>query len=91
VVTSVEISVTWALQFYSSRQGTLARYEVQAPTAAAAHARGREALLAEHRPLATRPSQRLFARAQRAGGQDPDGWVLYRIERLAGPVSSSPA
>jgi len=71
--------VTWRLEFYRERTRTLARYVVKAPTPAAALELGRRALLRDHSPMAIRRARRLYDQAQRVGGQDPDGWVLYRI------------
>jgi hypothetical protein len=71
--------VRWRLEFYSERRQTLARYGVEAPTPAAAQAQGRRALLADYPPAAARRTLSLFQRAQRLGGQDTDGWILYRI------------
>lgn len=65
------------MEFYNERRGSLARYGIEAATPAAAVLLGRSALLAEHPPA--RPGTSLFARAGRIGGQDADGWVLYRI------------
>ena len=75
--------MTWELEFYCEGRRALARYEVEAPTPAAALALGRKALFAEHRPPAKRRAWSLFERARRIGGQDADGWVLYRIGRAA--------
>lgn len=69
----------WRLEFYSEHQGTLARYSVEAPTPAAAQVQGRRALLVDYPPAAASPRPSLFQRAQRIGGQDAGGWVLYRI------------
>jgi hypothetical protein len=80
--------VTWQLQFYSERRQAAARYEVQAPTPAAAHALGRKALRAEHPSPASRRRHSLFERARQSGGEDDDGWVLYRIGRLAATPDS---
>jgi hypothetical protein len=71
--------VRWRLEFYREHQGTLARYRVEAPTPAAAHVQGRRALLADYPPPAASRRRSLFQRAQRLGGQDAGGWVLYRI------------
>ena len=79
--------VTWQLEFYSERRRTLARYDVEAKTPAAAQVLGREALLAEHRPPPARRAGSLFEQAQRLGGQNADGWVLHRIARLAPPIT----
>lgn len=84
---TVDIGVTWRLQFYSERRGALTRYEVQAPTAAAAHALGRKAVRAAHPFAAAGRREGLFERARRSGGEDDDGWVLYRIERLPDAVN----
>ena len=78
-----EASVTWELEFYCEQRHVLARYEVQAPTPLAAKALGRTALRSEHGPPATRRPRSLYEQAQRVGGRDPDGWVLYRIGRVA--------
>jgi hypothetical protein len=71
--------MTWRLHFYNERRGREARYGVESPTAAAAVERGWELLRSEHPPGGTKRPVGLFALAQRAGGQEPDGWVLYRI------------
>jgi hypothetical protein len=71
--------MTWRLEFYHERRRILAGYSVEAPRPAAAVQLGWQALLAEHPRV--RPPRRpsLFARAERIGGQDESGWVLYRI------------
>ena len=69
----------WRMEFYSERRGTLARYGIEAPTPAAAVLLGRKALLAEYPPSRARRRLSLFERAERVGGQDAGGWVLYRI------------
>jgi hypothetical protein len=71
--------VKWRLDFYHERRGALARYGIEAPTPAAAVELGRNALLAEHPPTPARRRLTLVERAERADGQDPSGWVLYRI------------
>ena len=81
--------MTWQLEFYSERRRTLARYQVEAQTPAAAQILGRQALLAEHRPPSARPAGSLFEQAQRVGGQNADGWILYRIARLATPMTAA--
>ena len=69
----------WRMEFYSERRAIMASYGIEAPTPAAAVLAGREALLAEY-PLTPSPRRlSLFRRAQRVGGEDPSGWVLYRI------------
>jgi hypothetical protein len=69
----------WRLEFYNERRTTLAPYSVEAPTATAAVALGRTALLAEHPSTPARGRRSLFEQAGRVGGQDAGGWVLYRI------------
>jgi hypothetical protein len=82
-VSGAEAGVTWELEFYCEQRHALARYEVQAPTPVAAQALGRKALRSEHGSPATRRPRSLYEQAQRVGGRDPDGWVLYRIGRIA--------
>jgi hypothetical protein len=72
--------VKWRLEFYSECRQMLAHYTVEAPAPAAALELGRRALLTEYPPT-TRGTRRLFEQAQRIGGQDADGWVLYRIAK----------
>ena len=43
--------------------------------------RGWKAVLAEHPSTPRRSRLSLFERAERIGGQDASGWVLYRIVR----------
>ena len=74
-----EVGLRWLMEFYSERRGILARYGVEAPLPAAAVLLGREALLAEYPPARARRRLSLPERAERAGGQDGSGWVLYRI------------
>jgi len=74
----------WLMQFYNERRGILARYTVTAPVPAEAVRLGWAALLAEHRSSPRGDRQSLFERARRVGGQDPSGWVLYRIARDGG-------
>jgi hypothetical protein len=69
----------WRLEFYNERRGVLARYSIEAPSPAAAVGLGRQAVLAEHPPGRAPRSPSLLARAERIGGQDGSGWVLYRI------------
>lgn len=71
----------WLLEFYNERRRILARSIVEAPLPAEAVVLGRKAIVAEH-PSAHRKGRRgLFELAERVGGQDPSGWVLYRIAR----------
>jgi hypothetical protein len=79
----------WLLEFYNERRGILARYSVEAPLPAAATVLGRKALLVEHPSTRRRTRVGLFERAERAGGQDPSGWVLYRIALETTPDSKS--
>ena len=69
----------WRLQFYNERRGILAHYSIEAPLPAAAVQLGRQAGLAEHPPGPAPRRLSLLARAERIGGQDDSGWVLYRI------------
>jgi hypothetical protein len=69
----------WRVEFYHERRGILAHYTIQTPIPAAAVRLGREAVLAEYPPTPRRRRLSLFERAERLGGQDPSGWVLYRI------------
>jgi len=71
----------WIMEFHHERRRIFARYGIEAPLPAAAVELGRRALLAEHPspPPARRVS--LFRRAQLVEGQNPDGWILYRIVR----------
>jgi hypothetical protein len=71
--------VTWRFVVYSERRRVLARYAAEAGTAANAFGLGREALLTQHPPTAARRPTSLFEQAQRVGGHETDGWVLYRI------------
>jgi hypothetical protein len=79
----------WRLEFYNERRGILARYSVEASLPAAATVLGRQALLAEHPAVARRTRVGLFERAERAGGQDPSGWILYRIAQETIPAGKS--
>jgi hypothetical protein len=72
----------WRMEFYNERRGILARYGIEAPLPAAAVQLGRSAVQAEY-PSTPRASRSLFERAERVGGQDASGWVLYRIGNLA--------
>ena len=71
----------WQIEFYNERRRILARYGIEAPSPAEAMLLGRHALLAEYPPVRARRRPSLFERAERVGGQDPSGWVLYRIVR----------
>jgi hypothetical protein len=69
----------WEVEFYHERARSLARYSVQAATAATAVVQARAALVAEYPAGTPRRPLSLFEQAQRIGGQDPSGWVLHRI------------
>ena len=81
----------WRLEFYNERRGILAHYAIEAPLPAAAVRLGRQAVLAEHPPGRVPRRLSLLARAQRIGGQDGSGWVLYRIAKDNGHASSGVA
>jgi len=82
----------WLMEFYNERRRIVARYGIEAPLPAAAARLGRSAVLADHpsSPRKGRPS--LFERAERVGGQDASGWVLYRIvkENAHGSPDAAP-
>lgn len=69
----------WLMEFYNERRGILARYGIEAPLPAAAVLLGRKAVLAEYPSTPRRSRLSLFEQAERVGGQDASGWVLYRI------------
>ena len=77
--------MTWQVEFYHERRGLLRRYGVDAASPAAAIESAWKAVYAEHPPSRPRRVVSLFDRAQRTGGQDASGWVLYRIARTDGP------
>jgi hypothetical protein len=83
----------WLVEFYNERRRILARYGVEAPLPAGAVQLARSAVLAEHPPDGARGRLTLFARAERAGGQDGSGWVLYRIghDTPPAPAAIAPA
>jgi len=66
----------WVVDFYNQRRAIVARYDVDAPS-------GRQAMFAEYprTPAHGRPS--LFEQAERIGGQDGSGWIVYRIVKGA--------
>jgi hypothetical protein len=72
----------WRLEFYHERRGILARYDVEAPSPAAAVVLGGDAVRAEHPAARTRGRLSLLERAER--GRGDDGWVLYRIVKDSG-------
>ena len=69
----------WLMEFYNERRGILARYGIEAPLPAAAALLGLKAVLAEYPSPPRKGRLSLFERAERIGGQDASGWVLYRI------------
>ena len=69
----------WSLQFYHERRALLARYAIDASVPAEAVRLGWQAVLAEHPSTPRTGRLSLFQRAQRVGGEDASGWVLYRI------------
>jgi hypothetical protein len=71
--------VKWLTQFYNERRAILARYDVEASLPAEAVRLGWKAVLAEHPSTPRRGRLSLFEQAERVGGQDASGWVLYRI------------
>jgi hypothetical protein len=71
----------WRIQFYNERRGILAPYDIDAPLPAEAVQLGWKAVLAEHPSTPRRHRLSLFELAERSGGQDVSGWVLYRIMR----------
>ena len=75
------------MEFYHERRAILARYAIEASLPGAAVALGWRALLSEHPPGPTRRRLSLFRQAQRVEGQDPSGWLLYRIVRDDDPGS----
>ncbi|HEV8643901.1 MAG TPA: hypothetical protein VGV13_22770 [Methylomirabilota bacterium] len=81
----------WLMEFYNERRGILARYGIEAPLAAAAVLLGRNAVLAEYPSTPRRSWLSLFERAERVGGQDASGWVLYRIVKDNGQGSTDVA
>ena len=85
----------WVMQFYNERRGILARYGIEASLPAEAVRLGWKAVLAEHPSTPRRGRLSLFERAQRVGGQDASGWVLYRIvsesEHGSSDVAQAPA
>jgi hypothetical protein len=78
---TMEAGMKWWMQFYNARRGILARYDVDAPLPAEAVQLGWKAVLAEHPSTPRRGRLSLFEQAERIGGQDASGWVLYRIAK----------
>ena len=73
--------MTWRIEFYNERRGIVAHYRIDAPSPTRAVLLGREELLVDHPVAPARGSPSLFERAERVGGQDGSGWVLYRIAK----------
>jgi hypothetical protein len=71
----------WVVDFYHQRRAIVARYNVDAPSAATAVVLGRQAVLAEYASAPARGRPSLFERAERIGGQDVTGWIVYRIAK----------
>ena len=69
----------WLMEFSNERRGMLARSVIEAPLPAAAAVLGLKAVLAEYPSPPRKGRLSLFERAERIGGQDASGWVLYRI------------
>ena len=78
----------WLMEFYNERRGILARHGVEARLPAAAAELGLQAVLAEYPSPPRKAWLSLFEQAERLGGQDASGWVLYRI--VSESVHSSP-
>jgi hypothetical protein len=79
----------WLIEFYHERRGILARYVIESPLPEAAVSLGRSALLEEYPSMPTRGRLSLFKQAQRVEGQDPSGWLLYRIGKDDGLGSAA--
>ena len=79
--------MNYVVDFYHQRRALVARYDIDAPSAATAVVLGRQALLANHPAAPRRQRPSLFECAERIGGQDGTGWILYRIAKLAAGVS----
>lgn len=69
----------WLIDFYNERRRILARYGVEALLPAEAVLLGWKAVRAEYPSPPRKGRLSWFERAQRVGGQDASGWVLYRI------------
>jgi hypothetical protein len=79
----------WLVEFYSEKRGVLARYGVDAPLPPAAVQEGWKAVLAEYPATPQRGRLSLFERAKRLGGQDGNGWILYRIVKDDSPAPAA--
>jgi hypothetical protein len=69
----------WLMEFYNERRGILAPCRIEARLPADAARLGLKAVLAEYPAPLRKGRLSLFERAQRIGGLDASGWVLYRI------------
>src|SRR4030095_2382506 len=69
----------WLKEFYNERRDMLARDGSEGPLPAAAAVLGLKAVLAEYPSPPRKGRLSLFEQAERLGGQDASGWVLYRI------------
>jgi hypothetical protein len=76
----------WLMEFYNERRGILAHYRFDAPLPVAAARLGLNAAIAEYPAPPGKGRRSLFERAARTGGQDPSGWVLYRIVKETVPA-----
>ena len=83
----------WLMEFYNEGRGMVARYAIEAPLPAAAAVLGLKAVLEDYPSPPRKGRLSLFERAERVGGQDASGWVLYRIvrENMYGSPGSAPA
>jgi len=77
----------WLMEFYNERRGIVARYDIEAPLPAAAALLGLKAVLAEYPSPPRKGRLSLFEQAERLGGQDASGWVLYRIVKESAQAS----
>jgi hypothetical protein len=75
--------VKWLVDFYNQARSIVARYDVEAPSPPAAVVAGRRVLRAAYPPSRAPSRPTLFQQAERIGGQDDSGWVLYRIVKIA--------
>ena len=74
----------WLMEFYHQRRGILARYDIEAPSPAAAAVLGGDTVRAEHPSAPARRRLSVLERAERARGDD--GWVLHRIVEAPGAL-----
>ena len=68
----------WLMQFYDEQRRILAPCSAEAATPAQAVPLGLQQVIAAH-PARPRRRRSLLDRAERTGGRDASGWVLYRI------------